>query len=364
MRLDIYNKNLDRIGTIKKYECLIWRRRYYKTGAFELYLGFEDKLINLFQEDSIIHKVDDDEAGVIEYINLKKDVLGKEILVVKGRFITSILDRRIIWETENITDTYEKAMRILVDKNSVNTTDINRKFPNLQLGSLNNFTETIAYQVSYENLLSEIEKLSATSNIGFRIRFDNRNKILIFETYKGLDRTEGQSVNSRCIFSRKFNNILEQEYTKYKKDYKNVNLVAGCGEGTARKFITVGQGIGIDRYELFTDARDLSDKKTVNDQEVAIPETEYLQLLNQRGFEKLEDHKNIEIFDSKINTKSNLDYKVHYNLGDIITVIDKKWNVTVDTRITEIEETWDDKGLSLNIAFGDNIPNLIDKVRR
>lgn len=364
MRLDIYNKNLYRLGSIKKYECLIWKRRYFKSGAFELYLAFENKLLNLFKEDNIIHKIDDAEAGTIEYLNLKKDITGKEILVVKGRFLTNYLDRRIIWGTENINDTYEKTMRMLIDKNCINPSDINRKIPNLNLGIFNDFLETLKYQVSYKNLLDEIEKLSATSNIGFKVKFDNKNKKLIFQTYKGLNRTAGQSINDRCIFSRKYNNILEQEYTKYKKNYKNVNLVAGCGEDIKRKFVTVGEGIELDRYELFTDARDLQDKKTINDKEVNIPELEYLELLKYRGFEKLEDYTIVEIFDSKVNTKSNLDYKVNYNLGDIITIIDKSWNVLIDTRITEIEEVWDDKGLSLNIAFGDNIPTLIDKIKR
>ncbi|RFM19218.1 hypothetical protein C1147_12310 [Clostridium botulinum] len=79
-------------------------------------------------------------------------------------------------------------------------------------------------------------------------------------------------------------------------------------------------------------------------EEVEIPWERYKPLLLQRGKEKLEECKEIQTFDSKINVLGNNKYKVDYDLGDIVTIVDKKWGIRIDTRVTEIEEVYEEKG--------------------
>ena len=103
---------------------------------------------------------------------LKQDNDGKEVLEVVGKFITGYLGQRIIWGMYTFNTTYENAMRRLVDTQCINTTPIERVIPKLELGTLNNYTEKVDYQVSYSNLLEELEKLSNTSNLNFRVITD------------------------------------------------------------------------------------------------------------------------------------------------------------------------------------------------
>jgi len=42
----------------------------------------------------------------------------------------------------------------------------------------------------------------------------------------------------------------------------------------------------------------------------------------------------------------------------------QKVGVTIDTRITEVEEVYEESGFSLNITFGNNIPTLINKIKQ
>lgn len=87
-------------------------------------------------------------------------------------------------------------------------------------------------------------------------------------------------------------------------------------------------------------------------------------MLNDRGNNKLAETKEIQTFDSKINVTSNLVYKTDYELGDVVACTSKKWGITIKSRITEIEEIYEEKGLSINATFGNNVPALIDKIKQ
>ena len=356
MELYIFNRGLTFQGIFESYYSLRWVRKYSKCGIFELHCNITSETLSLLKRGNIVWKKDDLEAGYIEYRNLMQDTEGKEVLVVKGKFFTGYLSNRIIWGIENINSTAELAVRDLINKNCINPVNVDRKIDLLSLGELKNYTQNVNYQVSYKNLLEEIESISNTSELGIRTLIDIENKQLIFDIYKGLDRNAGQSVNPPAIFSREFENILEQEYTDSLHNYRNIALVAGEGEGDERELAIIGQGVGLDRYELFVDARDLQ-------KEIRTTE-EYIELLQDRGNTKLVEYKEITIFDSRINLRSNLIYKEDFDLGDIVTCTSKKWGITIDTRITEIEEVYEEDGFNINVIFGNEIPTIIDKIKQ
>jgi hypothetical protein len=54
--------------------------------------------ISLLSVGNYLWKNDDEECGIIE--RLEMSVIDEEIIIVGGRFVTSILARRIIWGTE------------------------------------------------------------------------------------------------------------------------------------------------------------------------------------------------------------------------------------------------------------------------
>ena len=360
MELYVFDRSLNFKGILDNFFSFRWVRRYYKSGEFELQCALTPVTLELLTRESIIYKKDDTEAGYIEYRNLKQDDEGKEILILKGKFLTGYLNRRIIWGTEIINDTAENAMRRLVDHNCINPTDSNRIIDNLILGNLKSYTERVDYQVSYQNLSEELEKLSNISNLGHRINFDISNRKLIFDVYKGLDRSVDQTINPRAIFSKEFENILEQEYVDSLNNYRNVALVGGIGEGTLRRLVTVGNSIGLDRYEIFNDQKSLSNEVDGS----AMSDDDYNKLLIEKGNEKLAETKEIQTFESKINDYSNLKYKTDFDLGDIVTCVSKKWNLILDTRVTEVEEVYEESGQQINVTFGYNIPTLIDKIKQ
>lgn len=361
MELYIFDRNLNLLGLIDGFFSLIWVRRYNKAGDFELHVALTENNLKLLQRDNIVSKSDDAEAGFIEYRSLSQDREGKEYLVVKGKFLTGYLARRIIWGTEVLNCTVEEAIRTLIDKNAINPIDISRKIPRLELGVFKGYIETINYQISYENLLEEVENLSIISDLGFRAIVDFEDKKLVFDVYKGKDLTVEQVENPPAIFSNEFENVFEQEYVDSVHNYRNVALVAGEGEGSDRKIKIVGAGQELDRYELFVDAKDVSEK---TEDDILIPEDEYLGMLESRGKIKLAEYAELNTFESKVNVKGNLIYKQDFDLGDVVTIVNKKWGVITNTRINEIEEVFEADGKSINVTFGESMPTLIDVIKR
>ena len=128
---------------------------------------------------------------------------------------------------------------------------------------------------------------------------------------------------------------------------KNFAVVAGEGEGTARRTRAVGNTRGLDRKELFVDARDLSS----NDGEIT--DDEYNKSLDERGGEKLAEVKPIVKFEGEVLLDGNYVYKQDFNLGDVVTVENKKYGVFINTRIIEILESEDENGYVITPTFGE-----------
>ncbi|AVP66025.1 hypothetical protein C3B64_17970 [Clostridium botulinum] len=382
MEIYIFNRDLELKGILDTFTSLRWVRKFNISGEFELHCALDSNTLELLKRENIIYKKDDVEAGYIETRQLKIGEDGQEYLEIKGKFLTNYLDRRISWDRVSFSSKAEELMRKLVLENAINPININRKIPNLILGDLKGFSEDIKYSNSFGNIIEQLENISNTNNLGYRNLLNIKSRKILFDVYKGVDRTINNGSIAPCIFSRDFENILEQEYMDSLNNYKNTCMIAGAGEGKDRKITSIEQGQGLDRYELYVDARDIQDTETIKvmvtdyddegnvtgeheeDQEVEIPWERYRPLLIQRGKEKLEECQEVQTFDSKINTLGNNKYKRDYDLGDIVTVVDKNWGIRIDTRITEIEEVYEEKGLEVNVVFGNNIPTIIDKIKQ
>jgi hypothetical protein len=360
MNIYVFNKELEQLGVIDNYESLIWKRKSSELGSFELHCDFNEDTKYLIKEGNIICKSDNlTECAYIKDIYIDRD--SNDMIKATGYFILGYISQRIVWNTLNINDTVENAIYKLVDSNCINTNE-NRKIPFLKVSNSKGYNEKISIQVSYKNVLEKIESICLENDLNIRILTDLINKQHTFEVYKGIDRTVNQSENSICIFSKEFGNILQQSYTLESNNLKNTALVGGEGEGLDRVLITIGDDFsGLDRYEIFIDADDI---RTENDDGI-ISYDEYIKQVRQRGLERLSECQKISTFTSEINaTDSNLEYRKDFDLGDIVTCINKDWDIIINTKITEIEEVYENNTLEISITFGNKIPTIIDKIRQ
>lgn len=380
MELYVLDRDFNMLGTVDNYECLVWERNYYKSGTFSMQIIPNFEQFQLLKKGNILLKKDNTkEAVYIDHRELEENENGIEVLVIKGYFLTQWTERRVTLYKEIEKDNAETVMRSYVERHCINPKESNRKIPNLVNGFNNNLGNVIDYSSHYKQLNEELQTIAETNELGYKIDLDIFNKKYVFEVYKGLDRTVNQEINSKAIFSTEFENIEKQKYVESDNNYRNMVLVAGAGEDLDRKLLTIGtENKGLDRYELFVDARDISDTesktRTVVDEvtgesreeeyEVPIPVETYNRLLEARGNEKLEECNMIETFDCELLNVNVLKYRIDYDLGDKVSIINKKWGLVLHERITSIEETYTQEGLTIKLTIGNNMPTLVDKIKQ
>ena len=342
MEVRIYNRDLYREGQIENQTSLIWTRKFYEPGTFELHAPITDENLSLLQPGNIVGKKGSDEAGIVEDIEKEESDIKNEI-TAKGRFLSSYMDRRLIKKTVNFSGYIEVAMRQLYS-GAV-------PLPLVELGALNGFTDRAEFQVTMKNLLTYESKLSRAGAIGFRFRPDFKHRKIIFETYKGKDRTFSQHENNRVVFSEDYNNLNNAIYRYNNQNLRTFAIVGGQGEGEARTYYELGGGSGYDLREIFVDAKDINPEGMTADA--------YKAALLQRAQESLNAAIVAETLECETDAAINFTYKTDYDLGDIVTVRKKKWNLYMNQKITELSEVYEYGGMTVVPTFGDPLPESI-----
>lgn len=350
MELRIYNKDLNLQGIIENHTSLQWRRMYSDTGSFEAHFPITTDNARLLRRGNLITYRGANEAGIIEHLEIFESPERLEFKV-KGRFLPSYLDRRVIHGRMTFHGHYETGMRRIV-RNIID--DQYATFPHLTIGEIQNYPEMVDFQATYQNCLKVIKKLSAASAIGFRIRPDFVNKQMIFEAYKGVDHSIQQYDNPHVEFSERYNNVEKFNYTENDQLYRNMAYVGGEGEGSARTIVQVGSttATGFNRYETFVDARDIQ-------REDGMTDAVYLNVVRQRGLERLSEMTLAQSVECEVST-ANFVYKQDYDLGDIVTVIRRNYGIAASLRITELTEVYESGKISVNPVFGTPLPTAVD----
>lgn len=260
MDLIVLNTNLDAITIIDTYESFIWTDRYYQYGDFELYASITGNLLSYLKQGYYLQKRDSDRLMIIEKILINSDIEYGDHVTVTGRSLESILDRRVIWGQMTLSGNLQDSIESLLDACIISPSNTNRKISNF---IFNESTDpkitslTISAQYTGDNLYDAIQKICEQAGIGFKVTLNDR-KQFVFELYAGTDRSYEQTTVPYVIFSPTFDNVISTNYIESKSSLKNVALVGGEGEGAARRYTAVGNLSGLDRRELFVDARDIS----------------------------------------------------------------------------------------------------------
>lgn len=353
----VLDRAFNLIGVIDEYISTIWRPAYYDIGDFEIYLGATDKAVALLSKDNYVVRSSDisvDEAGNVTYkkvmiiknIKVTTDVEDGDYLTVTGRELKHLLHQRIVWSQTNLSGKAETAIRRLVNENAITPTNPNRVIPNLTLADTLGLTETIDKQVTGAHVDNAITDICTAKGLGWDVYVYN-NK-LTFTVYKGIDRSYSQSERPYVVFSDDFENLYNTEYQLNSDQYANVTLVAGEGEGVNRITRAVGDSYsGLDRYEVYSDARDISQNKGTADE---IDVTTYYTLLDNRGVENLSKLSYTEGFTGEVLSDMSFKYLRDFNLGDLVSVINK-YGINRTVRVISAIESEDVNGKKLLPQF-------------
>lgn len=352
MELLLLDKDFQICGLIDDFSSLIWNRKYYECGNFNLQVGI--KYWEQFKNAMYVYCKDFKETGILEALNHKTTRQGTQIQR-SGQFLESILSDRVI----NTTQNFKNMLTEDIIRSLVNTFCINagiRTKPNLILGERKGLGRTRTIQITGDNLLDKIYKLCKEDELSINLWYDFDKNKMVFNVWQGLDRRDTQNINSWAIFSRNFENITEDEYSTDETQYRNFAYVAGEGAGGNRVVVEVNRvKPGEERKELYVDARDIQSETYDNEgNSVKISEEEYLQMLKERGIEKLNECNKVETSNFNVDPLSNLEYKKDFDLGDKVIYKNDELGFNIENRLVGITESYENGNKTLDIAFGDD----------
>ncbi len=342
------------------FSSLLWDIEYYQCGSFEVYIAANPLNIGIFQTGRIVGRDDDSQHfGIIESVQIDTDAENGDYLTVRGRFLMNLLERRIIHPTYSITaqTAYSDIVRNAVVLNAIQND--NRHIPGLSLGSVSGscWEQTATLQVSYDNLMEWIyticEKIGGTANIRL-VKDIGETYKMVFDLSEGTDRSVMQEDNPHIIFSDTYSNLLSFSYAEDIAIQRNFAYIYGHGEGTERKNTTYCVGdepAYLERYELYVDADDISEEQQIDGETVPIPKEKYIQLLKNRGSEKLVLPKTASESEIAAHNTQYV-YNKDYVVGDYVTVQHRRFGMIQPCiQLIGMIEGFDQNGRSLTPTF-------------
>lgn len=297
--------------------------------------------------------------GLIELVQLETDAENGDYLIVRGRFLMCLLERRIIYPTVNFTKetAYADIIKTVVQFNAVVSGA--RKIPGLSVGISTGscWEQKTKLQISYDNLMRWVyticEKIGGTANIRLS-KMANEQYEMLLVLSEGADRSIMQEENPHIVFSDGYNNLLSFSYSTDISVQKNFAYILGKGEGEERKRTTYcndSEPSHLDRYEVYVDAKDMSDEEQVDGETKPIPEAEYIEMLKEKGKQSMVLP--LTESESQIAVQSTqFQYNKDYFVGDYVTVEHRRFGLRQNKiQLIGMIESFDRNGRNLTPTF-------------
>lgn len=353
MKILTLDQNFQAWEVVDNYESFIWTDRYNQPGDFELYLPASDNNLDKYVQGNYLWFDESERLMIIEKIEIQTDIEDGDHIIVTGRSLEVILERRIVWGHKSFNGKLQDAIKTLLNESIISPSIADRKIDGFVFKESDDprITDlTIDAQYTGDNLLDVILGLCETNDLGFKVTHNDDGQF-IFELFIGEDRSFNQVKNDYVIFSPKFNNLINSDYQNTEETLRNVALVGGEEKDNNRTYETSGSGSGINRREMFVNATDIKKEWTdENGNRQSISDTEYHKQLIQRGDEELKLNQSTKLFDAEVETSKLFIYGEDYFMGDILQITNA-YGIEKRTRVTEMIHSYDTSGYSKYPTF-------------
>jgi len=346
----ILDEHRNNLSIMDIFESFIWTERYRGAGDFELYMPVNPALLTYLQANNYLAIDWSERMMILEAIEVKTDVMIEDDesakLIVRGRSLESILDRRVIWNHTILTGNFQNGIHKLLLENIIAPEDDSRIIPNFIFReSIDPAITSLEIDAQFlgEDLYTVINSLCAVEEVGWRILPDGATGY-IFELYKGVDRHYDQYDNNFIIFSPEYDNLLTSNYIESKKTFKNVARVGGEGQYADRVLASVGTATGLNRRETFVNATDVS--RNITDDEgnrIEIPMEEYIDHIVYRGKQHLSTTRITKAFEGDVDATRQFIFGRDFRMGDRVQVMNE-FGISEAARVTELIRSMDGTG--------------------
>lgn len=374
MEFMVLDKNYDGITMIDTFTSAIWTVRYDEAGDFEIYTPVRLDYIQAMQIGNYLWNRDSDRLMVIETVEIETDAEEGPQLIVTGRSLESILDRRIVTSSQNFSGNLQSVLFAII-QNEVISSGGTRRIPgfSLKTSSDSRITSISISELSIrgENVYDVVCSLCQANKVGWRILPKGAGGFE-FELYVGVDRSYAQSVNPYVTFSPSFENLLNSNYIKSFKSYKNSIYAVGTyqkevilqnkykddnGEWVVEEQTTYEEAEvvtwqysetatpnGLARREMFID------NGGVNDGEQGGEYATWNAVNKEKAIAELGEHQTTTAFEGELEATRQYIYREDFNIGDIVQV-ENEFGITGTVYISEIVFSQDANGITITPTF-------------
>ncbi len=372
MEFMVLDKNYDGIAMIDTFTSAIWTVRYDEAGDFEIYTPVRLDYLQAMQIGNYLWNRDSDRLMIIETIEIETDAEQGPQLIITGRSLESILDRRVITNSATLTGSLPVVIEEILS-NEIIRSGV-RQIPGFiytrtkdpRITSLN-----VEFTARGENVYDTICSLCQTYKLGFKVTPHGKGGFN-FELYMGADRSYNQNENPYVVFSPSFENLLNSNYIKSFKSYKNAIYAVGTyqkevivknkykndegdwvveeqttyeeAEVTTWGYSESNTPSGLTRREMFID------NGGVNDGEQGGSADAWNTINHQKAITELSGHQTTTAFEGELEATRQYVYGEDFTIGDIVQV-ENEFGITGTVYISEIVFSQDANGITITPTF-------------
>lgn len=330
---------IETVAIIDNFESLIWTDRIGEAGDFELYMYRTSQIFDIAKPGYFVTIPQSSFVMVIESVRLTTDFEDGDRVIISGRSLESILDRRVVWDKTHLNGDLQNGVYRLLKDAIIDPADSKRRIPNFvfEESTEESVTKVKTRAEFYgDDLYSIMAEIFTVYNIGYRILLTDDNQY-VFKLYSGIDRSYSQDTIPWVAYSVKFGNLISSEFTQSTDMVKNVAMIIGDAKqdkdkdgnyyGLIRRLSTVlGETEGFERKELYVDASSLS-REDVSDEV-------YKQYLEAQGYQELFGYSSTSEFGRQVDTDHSYKYGTDYTLGDLVQ-FENQYGIGVRVMVTE-----------------------------
>lgn len=363
----VYDINREYLGTMldNAYGSMEYTASYHSIGTFALSIPYVKRwdagILELLKPGRLI-QIDDrpDRVGIIRASPIiSRDVSGAVVLSCEGQTLDGLLQRRIILPAKNTanltgynatitrTGAAETVMKAWIDITMVTPEDAERKITSIRNAPDQARGSIVRRTIGLKALNQEIADIALDVDLGWHIQMDNRG--FVFDVAEGRDLS---IAGQRVIFSAHLFNLISGEYSTDASSYANLGYVsAGSGEDESalpitKVFLDTVEPTGLNRIEKYYD---IGIADTVSD----------LQSLGRASLRQNSIRKTTKV---TVEPNGVYHYGVDYMLGDIVTVNDDDFGISITDRIVEVKETYQNGRMQVEPVIGVEMATLISAI--
>lgn len=390
----ILGKNFATLAIVDAFDSFIWTDRYNEPGDFEIYMPIAKAPIDYIKRENYIWIKDSDRLQIIEDIEIETNAEDGDNIIITGRTLESLLDRRSIYKSITVNNTLESGIRQMLYENVIEPEDPNRKIPKLRFVGSNDvrvLNLKMNATVFGGDLLETIETYCKKNELGFKIVYNEHLDTLDFSLYFGEDRSYAQNYNPWVVFSAAYDNLVGSNYYESFRNLKTAAIVIGeDNEDYGQEIVHIEpypKLTGSDRRELYVDGSSIHwDVEEPDEEEIAnavrnspwanvadrtqkeiadrieqeiekawqeaIEEARQIlrAQMEELGREKLSETYITKSFEGDIEAIRQYVYGRDFFIGDVVQVRNQ-YGKEASSRITEVIRSHDKEGYKLTPTF-------------